>query len=122
MQRLGATVRWAPANRQLADALTKDAADPVNLLRSCMRSGKYQLSPEHVILERAAAIQAQATTGVLSIFVTPERAIRLINCFRGSICVMVVFPSLSSELQMRSFSESLKQRDLCKSEGARGGH
>ena len=34
-----------PTNRQLADALTKDAADPVDLLRSCMRSGEDQLSP-----------------------------------------------------------------------------
>ena len=55
MQPLGATIRWAPTNRQLADALTKDAKDPVDLLRSCMRSGDYQLSPEHIILERAAA-------------------------------------------------------------------
>ena len=46
MQRLGATIRWAPTNRQLADALTKDAADPVDLLRSCMRCAEYQLSPE----------------------------------------------------------------------------
>ena len=50
MQRLGATIRWAPTNRQLADALTKDSADPVDLL-SCMRSGEYQLSPEHIILK-----------------------------------------------------------------------
>ena len=41
-----------PTNRQLADALTKDAADPVDLLRSCMRSGEYQLSPEHIMSER----------------------------------------------------------------------
>ena len=34
MQRLGATIRWALTNRQLADALTKDAADQVDLLRS----------------------------------------------------------------------------------------
>ena len=49
MQRLGATIRWAPTNRQLADALTKDAADPVGFWRSCMRGGEYQLSPEHII-------------------------------------------------------------------------
>ena len=52
MQRLGATTRWAPTYRQLADAMTKDAADPVDLLRSCMRLGEYQLSPEHTIHER----------------------------------------------------------------------
>ena len=43
MQRFGATIRWAPTNRQLADASTKDSSDPVDLLRSCMRSGEYQL-------------------------------------------------------------------------------
>ena len=53
MQRFGATTRWAPTNRQLADALTKDGADPVDLVRSCMRGGEDQLSPEHIILERA---------------------------------------------------------------------
>ena len=55
MQRLGATIRWASTNRQLSDALTKDLPDLVDLFRSCMRSGEYQLSPEHIILERAAA-------------------------------------------------------------------
>ena len=51
----GATIKSAPTNRQLADALTKDATDPVDMLRSCMRGGEYQPSPEHTILERAAA-------------------------------------------------------------------
>ena len=74
MQRLGATIRWAPTNRQLADALTKDSADPVDLLRSCMRSGEYQLSPEHVILERAAAERSRRKQrqNIFSIFITTE--------------------------------------------------
>ena len=88
MQRLGATIRWAPTNRQLADALTKDSADPVDLLRSsCMRSGEYQLSPEHIILERAAAErsrreQRQTTSQSSSLQSEP---VRLIKCFHGSI-------------------------------------
>ena len=53
MQRLGATIRWAPTNRQLADALTKDAADPVDLLRSCI--ALCGISTVSRILERAAA-------------------------------------------------------------------
>ena len=63
-----------PPNRQLADALTKDAADPVDLLRSCMRSGEYQLSPEthHSRASGSRTIQAQATTNVLSMYVTTE--------------------------------------------------
>ena len=69
------TWRFLPIpNRQLADALTKDSADPVDLLRSCMRSGEYQLSPEHVILERAAAERSRRKQRqtFFSIFITTE--------------------------------------------------
>ena len=122
MQRLGATIRWAPTNRQLADALTRDAADPVDLLRSCMRSGEYQLSPEDLILERAAAErsrrkQRQAFSQSSSLQSEPSVSsnafvVQQGICFKRSepantVCVMVVFPSLGNELQMRSFMESL---------------
>jgi hypothetical protein len=43
-------VRWLPTNRMLADALTKDKADPIDLLRSCVRHGRYQISPEELVL------------------------------------------------------------------------
>ena len=122
MQRLGATIRLAPTNRQLADALTKDAADPVDLLRSCMRSGEYQLSPEHIILERAAAErsrrkQRQTSSQSSSLQCEPSVSSNAFMvqpgiCLKRSepvdtVCVMVVFPSLGNELQMRSFLESL---------------
>ena len=121
MQRLGATIRWAPTNRQLADALTKDAADPVDLLRSCMRSGEYQLSPEHIILERAAAERSrrkQRQTSPQSSSLQSEPSVSS-NAFMvqsgiclkraepvNTVCVMVVFSSLGNELQMQSFLES----------------
>ena len=121
MQRLGATIRWVPTIRQLADALTKDSADPVDLLRSCMHSGEYQLSPEH-ILERAAAERSrrkQRQTSSQSSSLQSEPSVSS-NAFMvqsgiflkraepvNTVCVMVVFPSLGSELQMRSFLESL---------------
>jgi hypothetical protein len=47
-------VRWVPTDRMLADSLTKDAGDPVDLLRSCMRSSSYQISPESEVLDRQA--------------------------------------------------------------------
>ena len=118
MQRLGATIRWAHTNRQLADALTKDSADPVDLLRSCMCSGEYQLSPEHIILERAAAERSrrkQRQTSSQSSSLQSEPVVSS-NAFMvqsgvclkraervNTVCVMVVFPSLGNELQMRSF-------------------
>ena len=55
IRRLKAFMRWLPTNRMLADALTKDKLDPVDLLRACMRSGTYQISPEeHVLAQQAA--------------------------------------------------------------------
>ena len=121
MQRLGATIRWAPTNRQLADALTKDAADPIDMLRSCMRSGEYQRSPEHTILERAAlernrhrqrqvssqSSQLHSDPSVSSVaFVAQQRFCFARSETTNTVCVMVVFPSSGSELQVRSFLES----------------
>ena len=47
-------VRRVPTDRMLADSLTKDAGDPVDLLCSCMRSSKYQISPESEVLDKQA--------------------------------------------------------------------
>ena len=50
-----AQVRWVPTKWMLADGLTKDKIDPVELLRSCVRGGTYQISPEeHVLAQQAA--------------------------------------------------------------------
>ena len=40
-----AFVRWVPTNRMLADGLTKDLGDPMDLMRSCIRNATYQISP-----------------------------------------------------------------------------
>eukprot|EP00435_Cladocopium_sp_Y103_P010069 s4619_g2.t1 len=47
-------VRWLPTNRMIADGLTKDKADPIDLLRSCVRQGRYQISPEELVLRQQA--------------------------------------------------------------------
>ena len=125
MQRLGATIRCASTNRQLADALTKDAADRVELLRSCMRSGEYELSPEHIILERAEAersrrkqrqpssqsssLQSEPSVSSNAFMVQPGFFLKRSEPV-NTICVMVVFPSLGSELQMRIFWTVLIRR------------
>ena len=50
----GAQVRCFPTNRMIADGLTKDKADPIDLLRACVRAGTYQISPEeHVLTQQA---------------------------------------------------------------------
>lgn len=47
-------IRWLPTNRMIADGLTKDLVDPIDLLRSCLRSSQYQISPEEKVLARQA--------------------------------------------------------------------
>ena len=54
LQRTGASIRWVPTNRMIADSLTKDAGDPTDLLRACIREGTYQISPEETVLKLQA--------------------------------------------------------------------
>ena len=46
-----AYIRWTPTNRMIADALTKNEGDPMDLLRSCMKRARYQISPEETVLQ-----------------------------------------------------------------------
>ena len=50
-----AFVRWVPTDRMLADAFTKDAGDPIDLLRACLKRSRYQISDETTVLENQAA-------------------------------------------------------------------
>ena len=54
LQRTGASIRWVPTDRMIADSLTKDAGDPTDLLRACIREGTYQISPEETVLQLQA--------------------------------------------------------------------
>ena len=48
-------IRWLPTDRMIADGLTKDKIDPIELLRSRIRVGKYQISAEETVLANQAA-------------------------------------------------------------------
>lgn len=54
IRRLEASLRWIPTNRMLADSMTKESADALDLLRACVRSSRYQISPEETVLELRA--------------------------------------------------------------------
>jgi len=51
MPRVHASVRWVPTDCMLADSLTKNAGDPTDLLRACIKEGRYQISPEATVLK-----------------------------------------------------------------------
>ena len=51
-ERTHMSVRWCPTELMLADSLTKDKADPADLLRAALHHGEYQLAPEARVLEQ----------------------------------------------------------------------
>ena len=59
LSRSATTLRWAPTDRQLADGLTKDSAEPCDLLRGVIRTGCYQISEESLMLDLAKAERQQ---------------------------------------------------------------
>lgn len=58
-----ANVRWVPTDRMIADGLTKDSEDPIDLLRACIRSSTYQISPEKYVLEKQAQEKQRRLSG-----------------------------------------------------------
>lgn len=48
-------LRWLPTDRMIADVLTKESPEAFDLLRACLRSSMYQISPEEGILHMRAA-------------------------------------------------------------------
>ena len=51
MERAGLQVRWCPTELMVCDALTKDKADPADLLRAVISVGRYQLSSGAEVLK-----------------------------------------------------------------------
>lgn len=52
IQRCGLEPRWCPTEMMVADAFTKDKAEPQDLLRSIIRLARYQLADEQTVLDR----------------------------------------------------------------------
>ncbi|CAE7388309.1 GIP [Symbiodinium sp. CCMP2456] len=50
LQKTQGSLRWVPTDRMLADAMTKESADALDMLRACLREGSYQISDESTIL------------------------------------------------------------------------
>ena len=59
MKRLRGCIRWAPTWLQLADALTKENAEAMDILRGAMVTNQYQMNTESVILKHAAEQREQ---------------------------------------------------------------
>ena len=55
IQRTGLEPRWCATGHMVADGLTKDKCEPIDLLRSVVRAAKYQLADEQTVLDRKKA-------------------------------------------------------------------
>ena len=54
LKRVGGLIRWVPTWLQLADAMTKESPEGMDLLRAALVSNRYHLSQESVMLDAAA--------------------------------------------------------------------
>ena len=54
LKRVGGLIRWVPTWLQLADAMTKESPEAMDLLRAALVSNRYHLSQESVMLDAAA--------------------------------------------------------------------
>jgi hypothetical protein len=52
LARTSTRLRWAPGDYQMADSLTKDDGDKIDVLRAVLRRAEYQLSPEGDMMNR----------------------------------------------------------------------
>ena len=57
IEHCGLEPRWSPTGHMAADAFTKDKGEPLDLLRSVLRQGRYQLADEQTALERRCCIR-----------------------------------------------------------------
>ena len=55
IQRARLEPRWCPTGHMVADGLTKDKGEPLDLLRSVIRTARYQLADEDTVLDRKKA-------------------------------------------------------------------
>ena len=62
IRKMKASLRWLPTDRMLADSLTKESAEAVDLLRACLREGLYQVSDEDTVLRWRAKERERRNT------------------------------------------------------------
>ena len=64
LARLGSSLRWAPGELQLADAMTKDKAEAQDALRAALRARSFCLGDEaHALRRRSAEKEARLQRG-----------------------------------------------------------
>jgi len=81
LQRLHGSIRWAPTWLQLADALTKENPEAMDILRAAMVTNQYHLHAESVSMQDAAEQRQQRVNRKLKVSSVSERAQETQVCF-----------------------------------------
>ena len=110
LARVGGKIRWAPTWLQLADALTKESPEAMDLLRAAMITHKYHLSNESTMMEAAAAqrqvrLQRQSVTGGDAQVTEQETAVQFVRPSVGAM-VKVAVEKISDE-EIRALFECM---------------
>lgn len=86
---MSAFVPWVPANRMLAEGMTKNEGDPIDLLRACVRHASYQISPGKNSLKISSFRKITPKTG----YQTPQ--VRVEEPSGRRKCEFVVFATIA---------------------------
>ena len=74
LQRLHGSIRWAPTWLQLADALTKESPEAMDILRAAMITNQYHLHAESINMQAAAEQRQQRVDRKLKVSTVPADA------------------------------------------------
>lgn len=116
LQRVGGVIRWSPTWLQLADALTKESVEAMDLLRAAMTTNMYHLNDESKMMEAAAEqrqvrlnrkTDAEKSQECLEPFAESQTSeVRFVRC-RPEFSMVKVSTQTLSEEEVRSLFECL---------------
>ena len=81
LQRLHGSIRWAPTWIQLADALTKENPEAMDILRAALITNQYHLHAESTNMQAAAEQRQLRVSRKLKVSTTPDSAQATQVCF-----------------------------------------
>ena len=106
LRRIGAVVRWCPTQLQLADALTKENAEAMDMLRAAINSCKYHLNNESQMMEEAAK-QRQVRLERRNTTAPKEVASSVVLCLRCTGPMVKLSTSMFNETEIRGLFEAV---------------
>eukprot|EP00438_Fugacium_kawagutii_P020699 Skav229155 [mRNA] locus=scaffold2275:264912:272030:- [translate_table: standard] len=119
LQRLHGSVRWAPTWLQLADALTKESPEAMDILRAAMVTNQYHLHEESINMQAAAEQRQQRVNRKPKVSTAPASSQATQVCLvtsRSQQTMVKVSTSQLSEEEIRALFEVMVSESVKNSE------